>query len=125
MMKIFLYLLTSLRDGRKDGITVLGGTHYHHDQLLAVIEADDAEHAARALNTKIVGSFDRSSVNCPTVYYTSNYYGKDIQRPLNDEEGYFFLSLKELEKGDEITHPDLKEKIRLKVTAPTITQTVA
>lgn len=89
-MKTFLYRLTSLRDGRKDKTTVLGGSYYHHDQLLMIIEAEDAEHAAHALNTKIVGSFDRSSVNCPTVYYTSNYYGEDTPRPMNDEEGYFF-----------------------------------
>ncbi len=124
-MKTFLYRLTSLRDGRKDGTTVFGGTHYNCDQLLVVIEADDAEHAAQALNTRIVGSFDRSNVNCPTVYYTSSYYGEGAQRPLNDKEGYFFLSLKELEKGDEIIHSNLKEKIRLKVTAPKIAQTVA
>lgn len=117
-MKTFLYRLTSLRDGKKDGATVLGGTHYHHDQLLAVIEANDAEHAAQALNTRIIGSFDRSSVNCPTIYYTSSYYGEDIRRPPNDEEGYFFLSLKELEEGDGNIHSDLKEKIHLKVTAP-------
>lgn len=123
-MKTFLYRLTSLRDGRKDGKIVLGGTHYHHDQLLLVIEAEDVEHAAHALNIKIVGSFDRSSVNCPTVYYTSNYYREDTGKPLNNNEGYFFLSLKELEKGDEINHHDLKEKIRLKVMAPKLAQTV-
>jgi hypothetical protein len=86
-----------------------------------IIEAPDAESAAQALNTEIVGSFDRSSVNCPTVYYTSNYYGKK-RRPLNDDEGYFFLSLKELEVGDKIAHPALDEKIRLRVTAPQLTR---
>lgn len=116
-MKTFLYILTSIRNGSKDGAIVLGGTHYHHDQLLAVIDAVDAEHAAQALNIKIVSLFDRSRVNCPTVYYTSDYYGGG-EHPLNHPEGYFFLSLKELEKGDEIKHPDLKDKIRLKVTAP-------
>jgi hypothetical protein len=116
-MKTFLYLLTSLRDGGRDGVFVMGGTRYHRDQLLAVIEAVDAEHAAKALNIQIVGSFDRSSVNCPTIYYTSDYYGGKPHPP-NHPEGYFYLSLKELESGDEITHPDLKNKIRYKVTAP-------
>jgi hypothetical protein len=116
-MKIFLYRLTSLRDGKKDKTVVVGGTHYHHNQILVVIKAVDAEHAAHALNTKIVGSFDRSSINCPTIYYTSSYYEEGTQRPISDKKGYFFLSLKELEKGDEITHPDLKEKIRFMVTA--------
>lgn len=116
-MKMFLYRLISVRDGSKDGVVVYGGTHYHHHQLLMVIEAVDVEHAARALNTRIVGSFDRSSVNCPTIYYTSDYYGGN-QRPNNNDEGYFSLSLKELESSDEIMHPDLGEKIRLKVSAP-------
>ena len=116
-MKTFLYLLTSLRNGKKDGEMVIGGTMYHHDQLLAVIEAVDVKRAAKALNIKIVGSFDRSSVNCPTVYYTSDYY-KGKRHPSNHPEGYFYLSLKELEKGDENKHPDLKKKIRFKVTAP-------
>lgn len=117
-MKTFLYILTSLRNGKTDRIFVMGGTHYHHDQLLMVIEAEDAQHAAQALNTQIIGSFDRSSVKCPTVYYTSNYYAAEKKRPLNDEEGYFFLSLKELETSDRGTHPDLDTKLRLKVTAP-------
>lgn len=116
-MKTFLYILTSLRDGKKDGVGVIGGTHYHRDQLLLIIEATDVEQAARAMNVKIVGSFDRSSVSCPTIYYTSDYYG-GRQHPLNHEEGYFFLSLKELEPSDGNKFPDLKEKIRFKVTAP-------
>ena len=116
-MKTFLYILTSLRDGRKDGASVIGGTHYHHDQLLLIIEADDVEQAARALNVKVLSSFDRSSVNCPTIYYTSDYYD-GREHPLNHPEGYFFLSLKEIEPSDKATHPDLKEKIRFKVTAP-------
>lgn len=93
------------------------GTHYHHDQLLMIIEAENAEHAAQALNIKIIGSFDRSSVNCSTIYYTSDYYGGN-PHPLNHPEGYFFLSLREMEARDESTHPDLQEKIRLKVSAP-------
>lgn len=115
-MKTILYLLTSIRDGSKDGVMVFGGTLYHHDQLLLVIEATDVEHAARALNIKIINSFDRSSVNCPTVYYTSDYYGGN-QHPTNHKKGYFFLSLKEMEAGDKSKHPDLEEKIRLKVSA--------
>jgi len=58
------------------------------------------------------------------VYYTSDYYG-GRQHPHNHPEGYFFLSLKELEKSDEITHPDLEEKIRLKITAPRLARAVA
>ena len=116
-MKTFLYSLTTLRDGRKDDETVIGGTHYHRNQLLLVIEAAEVEQAARALNIIILNSFDRSSVNCPTIYYTSDYYG-GRQHPLNHPEGYFFLSLKELEPGDKNKHPDLEEKIRFKVIAP-------
>ena len=117
IMKKFLYCLTSIRDGKKDGVTVFGGTHYHHNQLLMVIEAVDIERAARALNVRVISSFDRSGVNCPTIYYTSGHY-EDKSCPEKDKEGYFFLSLKELESGDAIMHPDLAEKIRLKITAP-------
>lgn len=117
-MKVFLYCLTSIRNGSEDGVAVMSGSHYYHDHLLAVIEAENAEHAARALNTKILSSFERSSVNCPTIYYTSDYY-EGRERPLNHrEEGYFFLSLKEPEEGDMNKHPNFEEKIRLKVTAP-------
>lgn len=114
---MFLYRLTSIRNGSKDSVIILGGTHYYHDQLLMIIEAEDAERAAHALNIKIIGSFDRSSVNCPTIYYTSDYYGGN-PHPLNHPKGYFFLSLKELEACDEARHSDLQEKIRLKVSAP-------
>ncbi len=120
-MKMFLYYLCTLRDGRKDNTPVLGGTHYHRDQLLLVIEAKDAEHAARALNTKIIGSFDRSDAKLPTgglpdIYYTSDYYGGG-KHPFNHPEGYFFLALKEMRDKDEITFPDLAKKIHFKITA--------
>jgi len=117
-MKTFLYLISSLRDGQKDSEIVVGGTHYHHEQLLVVIEAENAEHAARALNIQILTSMDRSSVGLPTIYYTSDYYGGPDKHPLNHGEGYFFLALKEIEKSDSDTHPDLEEKMRLKVVAP-------
>jgi hypothetical protein len=118
-MKTFLYCITSLRDGSEDGQTVWGGTHYHHDQLLVVIDAVDVEHAAGALNTKVIGSFVRSSVKCPTIYYTSDYYGGK-QHPDDHPEGYFFLFLKELESSDKIMFPNLEEKIHFKVVAPQI-----
>lgn len=105
-MKTFLHILTSVRDGRADGVIVLGGTHYHHRQLLMVIEAEDVERAAQVLNLRITDSFDRSSVSCPTIYYLGHC----------GHEGS--LSLKELEPGDEIAHPDLEEKMRSKVIVP-------
>lgn len=115
--KRFLYCLTTIRDARKDGTTVLGGTHYHHDQLLAVIEANDAEHAARALHVSVRSWFDRSSVGCPTIYYISDYYaGK--KRPLNDKKDYFFFSLKEEEQGDDQKHLELAERKRFRIKAP-------
>ncbi len=117
-MKTFLYILTTLRDGSKDGVPVVSGTHYSHHQLLAVIEAEGVNHATRALNTKVVRSFDRSKEGCSTVYYTSDYYGVELKEPFNHKEGHFFFSLKELEPSDVSTYPDLDEKIRLKVTAP-------
>ena len=120
-MKTFLYILTSLRDGDKDGVLVVSGPCYYHDQLLAAIEARDVEHAAQAINTKIIRSFDRSSVNLPTIYYTSSYIGVDNPRPVNDKEGYFFFSLKEPEPFDKNKYPDLEEKIRFKITAPQVT----
>ena len=116
-MKTFLYFLTSFRSGAKDKAVIIGGTHYYHEHLLMVIEAIDAQQAARALNTKIVDTFDRSGVHCPTIYYTSEYFG-NRKAPPDHPEGYFYLSLREIEPSDEISHPDLKEKIRLKVTAP-------
>jgi hypothetical protein len=105
-------------------VWVLGGTLYYHHQLLLVIEADDAEQAAKALGTKIVGSFDRSRANLPTVYYTGISH-ENQDRASNHKEGCFFLSLKELEPGDESTHPDLVEKTHLKVTAPRAVRVVA
>lgn len=110
--------MTSLRDGSKDRKIVVGGTHYHHDQLLMVIEAENARHAARALNLTISHCFDRAGVKLPTIHYTSDYYGGIDKHPINHEEGYFFLSLKELEESDWNTHPDLKKKMRFKVVAP-------
>jgi hypothetical protein len=77
-MKKFLYILTSLRSGQKDGVAVMGGTHYT----------------------------------------TTSYYGSESARPQNHKEGYFFLSIKELEPNDSIKHRDLDEKIRLGVVAP-------
>jgi hypothetical protein len=116
-MKTFLYRLTSLRRGEEDGVSVLSGTHYYHDELLIVIDARDAEHAACALNTKILGTFDRSSEGLPIIYYTSDYYG-GRPHPLNHPEGYFYFSLKEFEDSDRNTHPDLEENLRRKITAP-------
>jgi hypothetical protein len=107
LLQTFLYRLTAARNGRKDNVFVVGGTHYWRDQLLLVIDAVDVHHAAQALNVTIVGSFDRSSVNCPTVYYTSK-----------SDSGSFHLSLKELEPMDQGTHPDLEEKIRFKIIVP-------
>ncbi len=115
-MKTFLYILTSLRDGDKDGVFVVSGPRYYHEQLLMAIEAVDVEQAAQALNTKIVNSFDR--LNLPTIHCTSSYYKDDNQRPARYEEGYFFFSLKEPELFDREKYPDLEEKIRFKVTAP-------
>jgi len=117
-MKTFLYILTSLRKGNINAVTFTVGVLYHHNQLLMAIEAVDVEHAAQALNTKIIRSFDRSAVNLPTIYYTSSYYGEGNQRPVNDKEGYFFFSLKEPEPFDRKRYPNLEEKVCFKVTAP-------
>jgi len=116
-LKMFLYRLTSLRSGEKDGKMVIGGTHYHHNQLLMIIEAEDVEQAARALNVTIRSSFDRSCVKMPTVYYTSDYYA-GVERPQNDSEGYFYLSLKEVERGDREEFRNFAEKYRVRVVAP-------
>ncbi len=103
-MKTFLYIASSTRSGIEDATLVIGGSHYNHRQLLLAIDAVDHEHAARALGLTITSTFDRSSVGCPNMYST------------NQDQG-FSLFLKELESGDCISHKDLNEKIRLKVTA--------
>jgi guanylate kinase len=86
---------------------------------LAVIEAYDAEHAARALNTTVMSWFDRSRGNFPSpnIYYLSDYYaGKE--RPLHHGKNYFFLSLREMESSDNAQHPELIERVRFRIKAP-------
>lgn len=125
-MKIFLYLLTSVRNGKADGVTVLGGNNhnYNHDQVLMAIEANDASHAAGALRIKIVDTFDRSSEGLPTIYHTSSYYPEGAARPTDNPEGYFYLWLRELVNDDYKTFPNLAQTINLRVIAPTFPQTV-
>ncbi len=118
-MKTFLYRVTSLRNAQTDGVIVTSGAHYHNNQLLLIIEARNIEDAARALNVRIIDSFDRSSVGCPTIYYTSSYYG-DTPLPHPHREGYFFLSLKEIEKGDDKFYPTFEYCMKHKITAPTL-----
>jgi hypothetical protein len=110
-MKTFLYILTSQRNGDKDGVLVFGGDTYYNEQLLAVIDAPTAEDAAEALNLTIVDTWVRSSFNFPTlstIYYTS--------KPSTDTNRMFFLFLKELEESDEKKYSnELEKKLRYKV----------
>lgn len=114
-MKTFLYCLTSVRNGKEDGVTVYGGDNYNFTQVLAVIDAENAESAAKALGTNIQDYIDRgSSVGSPTIYRISPINNR-IQCHEGSGIGEFFFSIKELAREDSI-HRNLPELIAKKVT---------